>query len=85
MWLLWDWMGIGHWEFHGMVLWVMQWDSMDLHWVLRMGNSQAWLLCEWMGIAHWGFHGIVFWGSALGLHGLALGLLIGNAMEVFYG
>ena len=39
MWLLWDWMGIDHWEFHGMVLWVMQWDSMDLHWVLLIGNS----------------------------------------------
>ena len=32
MWLLWDWMGIDHWEFHGMALWAMHWDPMDLHW-----------------------------------------------------
>ena len=33
MWLLWDWMGSGHWELHGVVLWVMQWDSLGAdHW-----------------------------------------------------
>ena len=49
MWLLWDWMGLDHWEFHGMVLWVMQWDSMDLHWVLLIGNSilSALWVCHW--------------------------------------
>ena len=32
MWLLWDWMGIEHWEFHGMALWSMLWCPMGLHW-----------------------------------------------------
>ena len=36
---LWAWMGIEHWDFHGMVLWVMHWDSMDLHLGLLMGSS----------------------------------------------
>ena len=31
-WLLWGWMGIDHWGIHGMVLWVMHWGSIDLHW-----------------------------------------------------
>ena len=39
MWLLWDWMGSEHWEFHGLVLWAMHWDSMDLHLGLAIGNS----------------------------------------------
>ena len=37
MWLLWDGMVIDHWDFHGMVLWVMHWDSMDLHWAWSLG------------------------------------------------
>ena len=37
MWLLWDWMWLDPWEFHGMVLWVRHWDSMDLHWGCSLG------------------------------------------------
>ena len=32
MWLLWDGMGIDHWECHGMALWAMHWEPMGLHW-----------------------------------------------------
>ena len=44
MWLLWDWMGSDHWEFHGLVLWAMHWDSMDLRLGLLVANS--------MGVLH---------------------------------
>ena len=43
-----------------------------------------WLLWEWMGIDHWAFHGMITMGNALGFLGLALGLLLGNTMEVLY-
>ena len=45
-----------------------------------MGNT--------LGIPHvasMGLDGDCSMGNALGFHGLALGLLIGNSMEVFYG
>ena len=57
MWLLWDWMGSDHWEFHGLVLWAMHWDSMGLHWDWSLGIPWN---CS-MGNAL-GFHGL-----ALGL------------------
>ena len=38
-WLLWDWMGIDHWEIHGMALQAMHRDPMDLHWGLLIENS----------------------------------------------
>ena len=39
LWLLWYWLWIEHCDFHGMALWVMHWDSMDLHWGWPIGNA----------------------------------------------
>ena len=39
LWLLWYWLWIDHCDFHGMALWVMHWDSMDLHWGWPIGNA----------------------------------------------
>ena len=50
-----------------------------------MAEFPMWLLWYWLGIEHWGFHGMVLWVMHWDSMGLALGLLIGNAMEWFYG
>ena len=51
--LLWDWMGIDHWEFHGMALWAMHWDPMDLHWGLVIENSMEVLYGQVIGMSRW--------------------------------
>ena len=52
MWILWQWLGLDHWEFHGMVLWLVHVDSMGLHRGLVNGNT--------IGMSTWGSHGIAW-------------------------
>ena len=101
MWLLWDWMGIDHWEFHGMVLWEMHWESMDLHWGLLIGHSMEVLYGYVIGMSTWDSHGIALlllhrssmevpyvqylWASPCGFYGIAWGLTIGHSMAWVYG
>ena len=59
MWLLWGWMGIDHWELHGIVLWVMHWDSMDLHWGCSLGIPWKCSMAMPLGCPH---------GSPMDLH-----------------
>ena len=73
MWLLCEWMGIAHWGFHGIVFWVMHWDSMDLHWGLLIGNAMEVFLGCLIGM------------STCAAHGIDVGVLHGNANEVPYG
>ena len=52
MWLLWDWLGIDHWESNGIVLWAMHWDSMDLHWGCSWGNPWKCSMAKSLGGLH---------------------------------
>ena len=69
---------------------------MELHCYCSIGAAWKCLMCNTFGIPHVASMGLdgdgslgMPWngsmGSALGFHGLALGLLIGNTMEVLYG
>ena len=101
MWLLWDWMGIDHWEFHGMALWAMHWDPMDLHWGCSLRIPWECSRCRSLGSPHvapmefhlyWskGAPWLCFMGNAfriphVGIYGIGWGLIIGNSMEWLYG
>merc|ERR1739836_143324 len=89
------------WAFHGMVLWVMHWESMDLHWGWSLGIPWKCSMHRPLGYPHgtpMALHGYCSigapweclmgnrWGSPhVASMAWAGGLMIGHAMEWFYG
>ena len=72
--LPWHCMGTAPWEHHGSALWGVH-GGIPPH-VASMGLA---------GDSSLGLPWHASMGKAVGFHGLALGLLIGNSMEVLYG
>ena len=78
---------VSHWDAHMGVPWhcigkLLHRSTLeDALWAIHWGFTM-WLLWDWMWIAQWGspWNGTMC--NALGIHGLAVGLLIGNSMEI---